>query len=104
MRYPGFQRRGRVGPAYSPRSQPCDDGICPCRVLLSRGLIQWIAARKYIMQAQSAQYVSFVDVGESVGRSRWKGRAVYKYKGKVDQKPACHVLRLSSLTQVTVVY
>ena len=42
-------------------------------------------------------------VGESVGRSRWKGRAVYKYKGKVDQKPACHALRLSSLTQITVV-
>jgi hypothetical protein len=55
-------------------------------------------------ECTAAQYVSFVDVGESVGRSRWKGRAVYKYKGKVDQKPACHVLRLSSLTQVTVVY
>lgn len=72
-------------------------------VVLSRGLIQWIAARKYIMQAQSAQYVSFVDVWVRVwvvvgGRA---GR--YKYKGKVDQKPACHALRLSSLTQITVV-
>jgi hypothetical protein len=55
------------------------------------------------MQAQSAQYVSFVDVWVRVwvvvgGRA---GR--YKYKGKVDQKPACHALRLSSLTQITVV-